>query len=149
MKQDGLLTMLSSVNNDIQFSMKLSDNKLPFLEIRLTNPGQKIWMNIYSKPKDSKRYVSYLSNYPKTCLVNISFCLARRICMIVENENIRSMKLKELWAILKTQQYQEMVVEMILVIPQEQLRSEKLKNNDDFLPFISTYILTIQMCFWK
>ena len=53
MKQDGLLTMLSFVNNDIQFSMELSDNKLPFLEIRLTNPGQKIWMNIYSKLKDS------------------------------------------------------------------------------------------------
>ena len=30
-------------------------------------------------------------------------------------------------------------IEKALAIPQEQLRSEKLKNNDDVLPFISTY----------
>ena len=44
------------------------------------------------------------------------------------------MKLKELKAILKTQKYPKMVVEKgiekALAIPQEQLRSEKLKNKD-------------------
>ena len=58
--------------------------------------------------------------------------------MIVEN-----MKLKELRTILKTQKYQKMVVEKriekALTIPQEQLRSEKLKKTDNILPFISTY----------
>ena len=100
-------------------------------------------MNIYSKPTDSKRYVSYLSNHPKPCLKNIPFCLARRICMIVENKNVRYMKLKELRTILKTQKYPKMVlekgIEKSLAIPQEQLRSEKLKKKDDILPFISTY----------
>ena len=89
-KPDDLLTILNSVNNNIQFSMKLNDNKLPFLDIFITKSGKKIWMNI------SKRYVSYLSNHPKPCLKNIPFCLARRICMIVENKNVRYMKLKEL-----------------------------------------------------
>ena len=51
-------------------------------------------MNIYSKPTDSKRNVFYLSNHPKPCLKNIPFCLASRIYMIVENENVRYMKLK-------------------------------------------------------
>ena len=62
--------------------------------------------------------------------------------MIVENENVRYMKLKELRTILKTQLYPKMVVEKgierALAIPQEQLRSEKLKN-DDILSLISTY----------
>ena len=82
-KPDDLLTIPNSVNNDIQFSMELNDNKLPFLDILITKSGTKI--NIYSKPTDSKRYVSYLSNHPKPCPKNIPFCLARRICMIVEN----------------------------------------------------------------
>ena len=53
------------------------------------------------------------------------------------------MKFKELRTILKTQKYPKMVVEKriekAVAIPQEQLRSEKLKKKDDILPFISTY----------
>ena len=36
MKPDDLLTILNFVNNDIQFSMELNDNKLPFLHIFIT-----------------------------------------------------------------------------------------------------------------
>ena len=53
------------------------------------------------------------------------------------------MNVKELRTILKTLKYPEMVVEKgiekALAIPQDQLRSEKVKNNDDILPFISTH----------
>ena len=63
--------------------------------------------------------------------------------MIVENKNVRYMKLKELKTILKIQKYAKMVVEKgiekALAIPPEQLRSKKLKKKDDILPFISTY----------
>ena len=74
-KPDDLLTILNSVNNDIQFSMELNHNKLLFLDILITKSDKNVRMNIYSKPTDSKRYVSYLSNHPKPCLKNIPFCL--------------------------------------------------------------------------
>ena len=100
-------------------------------------------MNIYSKPTNSKHYVSYLSNHPKPYLKNIVFYLASHICMIVENKNVRYIKLKELQTILKNQKYTKMVVkkgiEKALAIPQEQLRSEKLKNKNNILPFISLF----------
>ena len=100
-------------------------------------------MNVYSKSADSKRYVSYLSNHLKPCLKNTAFCLARSIWMTVENKNVRYIKLKKLRTILKTQKYPKMAVEKgiekALAISQEQLRSEKLKNNDDILLFICTY----------
>ena len=54
-KPDDLLTILDSVNNDIQFSMELNDNKLLFLDILITKSGKKVWMNIYLKSTDSKR----------------------------------------------------------------------------------------------
>ena len=67
--------------------------------------------------------------------------------MIGENKNVKYMKLQELKMILKTQQYPKMVVEIgikkSLATPQEQLRSEKMKNSDDILP--STYILTYNL----
>ena len=152
-KPDDLLTILNSVNNDIQFSMVLKGNKLPFLDILKTKSGKLIWMNIYSKPTDSKRYVSHLSNHPKPCLKYIPFCLARRICMIVENKNNRYTKLKELRTVSKTQKYPKMVVgkgtEKALAILQEQLRSEKLKKKDDILQFISTYNLNNPNAFPK
>ena len=63
--------------------------------------------------------------------------------MIVENKNVRYMKLKELRTILKSQKYPKMFVteriEKALAISQEQLTSEKLKSRVSILPFISTY----------
>ena len=63
--------------------------------------------------------------------------------MIVENEHVRYMKLKELRTIFKTQKYSKTVaekgIEKALAIPHVQLRSEKLKNNHNTLSFISTY----------
>ena len=54
-KTNDLLTTLNSKNNDIQFSMQLSDDKLPILEILITKSDNQIWINIYSKPTDLKR----------------------------------------------------------------------------------------------
>ena len=133
--------------------MELNDNKLPFLDILITKSGKKIWMNIYSKPTDSKCYVSYPSNHRKSCLKNEPFCLARRICMIVESKNVRYMKLKELRTILKTQKYPKIFVEKeiekALVIPQEQLRNEKLKRKTIFYHLHLHIILIIQTCFQR
>ena len=101
MNSDDLLAILNSVNMGTQFSIELNVNKLLFLVPLIIKPGKKIWKNLYSKPTDSKRYVSNVSNHPTTCLRNIPFCRARHICMIVEYTNIRYMKIKELRTILK------------------------------------------------
>ena len=60
-----------------KFSIKWSDSKLPFVHIFVAKACEIIWMNIYSKLTDPKRYFPYLSNDPKPCLKNIPFCLAK------------------------------------------------------------------------
>ena len=97
-------------------------------------------MKMYSKPTNSKRYVS---NHPKPCLKEYSVLSSKtHVCVIAEDDNVRYMKLKEVRTILKTQKYPKMSIEQgiekALLIPQEQLRSEKLKNNN-ILPFRCTY----------
>ena len=48
-------------------------------EIRLKETGTKIWIYIYKKPTDSKKYVPFASSHLQKRLENISFCLVRRI----------------------------------------------------------------------
>ena len=51
---------------------------------------------MYNKPTDSKRYVPFTSNRRRSYLRNIPFCLARRICAIVEEEETKLIRLSEL-----------------------------------------------------
>ena len=60
--------------------------------------------------------------------------------MIVENKNVRYLKLKELRTILETQKYLKIVVEKgiekALAIPQQELRSETEKERRYFAIYI-------------
>ena len=69
----------------------------------INKTGTKIWMDIYNKPTDSKRYVPFTSNHPRGCLKNILFCLARRICAIFEEEETKLKRLSELNTSLRKQ----------------------------------------------
>ena len=76
--------------------MEKSQTRLPFLDIIINKSGTTIWRDIYNCPTDSKRYVSFTSNQPQHCLTSIPFSFARRICTIVENENVKEKPFKEL-----------------------------------------------------
>ena len=76
--------------------MKKSQARLPFLHIIIKKGHTKIRMDIYNKPTDSKRYVPFKSNQPEYFLTNIPFSIARKICTIAENENVKVKRFKEL-----------------------------------------------------
>ena len=100
-------------------------------------------MNIYSKPTDSKWYVSFKSNHPKHCLKNFPFPLARRICIIAEKDSLKEIKLKELGILLLEQHYPEKVIKAgtskALKIPQNELWNVKEQEKKKILTFISTF----------
>ena len=56
-KPNELLEVLNSINPAIQFTMETSDTQLPFLDIMINKEGKKVFMDIYSKPTDSKKHV--------------------------------------------------------------------------------------------
>ena len=68
-------------------------------------------MDIYNKPTDSKRYVLFTSNHPRHCLTNISFSLAKIICTIVKNENLKEKYFKELKKTSPEQKYPKSLIE--------------------------------------
>ena len=90
--------------------MEKSQTRLPFLEIMINKSGTKIWMGIYNKLTDSKRYVPFTSNHPRYCLTNIPFFLASTIvCTTVENENLKEKRFNK--NTLLEQKYPQSLIE--------------------------------------
>ena len=123
--------------------METSGTQLLFLDVTINKEGKKVSMDIYSKPVDSQRYVSFKSNHLKHCLKNISFSLARRICMIAEKDSLKETKLKELETLLLEQHYPQRIIKeginKALEIRQNELRNVKEKEKNKILPFILTF----------
>ena len=71
---------------------------LPFLDIMINKDLEtnNIWMDIFYKRTDTRRCVPFNFWHPKQCKNNISFTLARRICTILENSEVRKKRLDEL-----------------------------------------------------
>ena len=142
-KPNELLEVLNNINPAIQSTMETSDTQLPFLDVMIIKEGKKVFMDIYSKPTDSKRYVSFKSNHPKHCLKNIPFSLACRICMIAEMISLKEIKLKELETTLLEQHCPERIIKAgiskALNIPQNELRNVKEQEEKKILPFISSF----------
>ena len=94
----------------------------------------------------SKRYVPFTSNHPRDCLTNIPFSFARRICTIVENENVKEKRFKELKKTLLEQNYPKSLIEATIErilrakeILLEILRQPKTAKNEEIIPFTITY----------
>ena len=123
--------------------MERSTTNLPLLDIMINKTGTKIWMDIYNKPTDSKRFVPFRSNHPRSCLRNIPFCLARRICAIVEEEETKLKRLSELKTSLRKQKYPIALIEnsikRALQVPLNELRKPKEKGREEIIPFVSTH----------
>ena len=95
-KPDHLLSISKQINNNIQFTIEKSQTRLPFLVIMINKNGTKIWMDIYQQTNRLKKICPFTSNHSRPCLKHILFSLARRICIIVENENVKEKRFKEL-----------------------------------------------------
>ena len=66
--------------------MERSTTNLSFLDIMMNKTETKIRLNMYNKPGCSERYVPFTSNYPRSCIKNIPFCLVRRICTMLRKK---------------------------------------------------------------
>ena len=96
-------------------------------------------MDIYPKQTDSKRYASFKSNHPRHYLKNMSFSLARRICMAAEKDSLKEIKLKQLETLPLQQRYPERIMKIginkALKILKSELRIVKKQEEKKILSF--------------
>lgn len=142
LKPNEFLNILNELNNDIKFTMEVDSRQLAFLDVMVNIENDKIWMDTYSKPTDTKRYVPFNSCHPKHTLKNIPLNLAQRICMIIEKDDIKEQKLEQLLETLTDLGYPTEVVRNGISrakkIPQTELRKTKEKKDENILSFVST-----------
>ena len=77
------------------------------------------------------------------CLTNKPFCLGKRICIIVENENVKEKLFKELKSNIARTNRPKLVIEVSILkakqILLEVLRQAKTTKKDEIIPFTTTY----------
>ncbi|XP_071177790.1 uncharacterized protein [Mytilus edulis] len=140
-KSDEELQLFSDILNNLHTSIKFTKdenfNQLPFLDILVIKDGTEIKTDIFYKGTDTHQYLDFNSCHPSHTKRNIPYCLARKICTVVEDEHLREDRLEELQSFLIKQNYPETLIErgiqMAKQIPTNQLRStcEEQSNNND------------------
>ena len=81
--------------------------------------------------------------FPQKCKNDLPFTLAKRICTIAENSEVRKKRLNELQKVLYLQEYpQNLVQEAIrkaISVPIENLWGSKAKTDSNNLAFVTTF----------
>ncbi|XP_060085696.1 uncharacterized protein LOC132565106 [Ylistrum balloti] len=136
-------TMLNELHPKIQFTMEKSKIRLPFLDILLFKDNEELCTDIYYKSTDTHQYLNFLSSHLRHTRENIPFCLARRICTIIEKDALRRQRLEELRQFLAEQNHPQSLINNGIrrasEIPIAELRTPKEKNDEKVLPLVMTY----------
>lgn len=136
--------ILNSLHDKITFTMEHDNDKLPFLDILLYKKGNKLMTDIFYKDTDTHQYLNFYSCHPKHNKNNIPYCLARRICSIVSDPEIKTKRLNELEEFLNRQNYPKKIImkgiQKAASLPITELRSTKDKSkNKNILPLVITH----------
>ena len=137
-------SILQNLHQNIKFTMEQHPHQIPFLDIIIIkNELGSISTDIYRKPTDTQLYLHFTSSHPKECLKSIPYTLARRICTIVSDSDVRKIRLNELHTTLHQRRYpNELInqgIKLALEIPIAKLRNPQRKNKDTPIAFVSTY----------
>lgn len=135
---------INKLNESIKFTMETDEKQLPFLDILIKNDNNNIITDLYSKETDTHQYLNFRSCHPSHTKRNIPFSLARRICTIVINPELRILRLKELKTYLLRQDYPENLIDSAIrratIIPVTELRRTKNKQStSNDIPFVITH----------
>ena len=97
--------LLNSLHPSIRYTIDKSRKQISFLDTLIINNNGKIETDIYYKPTDSKQYLLYTSCHPKHTRNSIPYNLARRLRLIISEENTLIKRLEELREFLLKQKY--------------------------------------------
>ena len=137
-------TTLIAEHENITFTIESNHEKLPFLDVLLYKQGNSVNMDIFYKEMDTNQYLNFNSCHPKHTETNVPYCLARRICSIVSDEERRKKRLLELEEFLERQNYHRNVIlkgiEKATSLSVAELRSPREKiENEKALPLVITH----------
>ena len=138
-------SLINNLHESIKFTMEKNEKTLPFLDILIIKEGAKIITDLYCKETDTHQYLDFRSCHPSHTKRNIPFNMARRICTIVTDGNLRAKRLQELRVYLSRQNYPKNLISSGInkakEIPISTLRNVRRRENNDLdnIPFVVTH----------
>ncbi len=134
--------MMNHLHSNIKFTMERNEKEIPFLDILVYMKDNKVLTDLYSKPTDSHQYLHFKSCHPRHTKQSIPYSQARRLCTIIDDNQIRDKRLEEMKTFFLQRGYPLPLINDGIAkaksIPQDTLRSARPKQKLDTLPFVST-----------
>ena len=97
--------MINSLHEKKYFTVEIDAQEIPFLDILMKKIDGKITTDIYHKSIDTFNYLPFNSSHPGKTKTNIPYNLARRICMMVTDEEVKEIRLLELRSRLTSKEF--------------------------------------------
>ena len=139
-------TLLNRLHPSINFTLQKSRQRISFLDTLIINNNGKLHTDIYYKPTDSKQYLLYTSCHPKHTRNSIPYNLARRLKMIISQDNTLLVRLEELKMYLLKQKYPPALIEDSIQKIQSLKRKDLLKTyetskdeENNKIPYVTTF----------
>ena len=138
--------MLNQLHPSIKFTQETSRTSLPFLDITVNLKDGQVTTDIYYKNTDTHQYLNFKSCHPSHTKRNIPYCLARKICTVIEDKSLREERLDELKNFLILQKYPLTLIQNGIdrakQIPIQTLRATRHGESEctnEIVPFVTTH----------
>ena len=136
--------LLNTLHLSIEFTIEKSRSRLSFLDTLVTIHNRQLHTDIYYKPTDSKQYLLYTSCHPKHTRNSIPYNLARRLNIIVSDENILITRLEELKNYLLKQRYPPALIDDSIrkikaLNRPDLLKTKETVQDSNLIPYVTTF----------
>ena len=144
-KVDEILNLLNNLDNQLIFKYETSGILVHFLDIKIYIKNNQIETDVYYKSTDTKQYLQFNSCHPRHTKNAVPYNLARRICTLVSEKDVKHNRLSELVVYLKQCGYPKNIIDMGINkasnIPRKTLldNASNTKNDTRLLPYINTH----------
>ena len=134
----------NSFHPALQFTLSITEESLPFLDILLSISNNRISTSIFYKPTDAHCLLNYESSHPKKCKDSIPYSQLRRLRRICSNDDDFHLKADEMSSFFKQNNYPKHVTQAALNKVKDLSQDDALlpSNNatsNDRTPFILPY----------
>ena len=129
----------------MNFTIDKNQTCLPFLDTLIINHNKQLQSDIFYKPTDLKQYLLYTSCHPKHTRNGIPYNLARRLKMIISEDNTLLTRLEELKSYLLKQKYSPELIDDSIRKVKSLNRSDLLRKNEmnktenSLIPYVITF----------
>lgn len=122
---NNLFDMLNNRHPNIKFTLELENNgNLPFLDLMLSRGYNKIDIDIYRKPTNTSRYITFDSHCPFSTKLAAFHSMIYRLCRLPLNINNFSKELLNIKNIANINGYSESIIDRLVA-----LHSKRIKFN--------------------